>query len=367
MVADGATARNLGGRRERHVDFGDAFGSISRRSTIRRRGFDVARSYGALTVGLAAILALGGCSDDPTSEPLADPEPAADTAPAETDASSAEDATSDEDRIVETWIAFHRAWTEQLEADEADPAAFEGLAEDPAHWAGLIDELAADDRFVTLEVEHWTTVDVDGAEASIGDCIIAHEHLAPQDPDDAEHRPTWWTATAVLDGDDWLIRSRNEDRSGPCVAEELNDQLLAAYEEYRRVKDDAWDPPDPDHPELDQVATGGHLEFLREILAEDAEAGMTFREPAPTDDAVVFDLAIGFAVVSDCTEQVAEFGVYDLETGERLDDEIAPVEDGQVDLQSVNLVLEDDIWKVEEQGVLLDSNCNVGGTDHVVR
>lgn len=323
---------------------------------------------------LACTLGLAACSStDPEPQPIGgdqpptDPDDGSDSdGPGGDDPGDPEPTATPEDDIAAVWVDFLDVYNQQTATGDTDPTAFDGLAEDPDRFAALAASINDDDRFITLDIEHWTVVDIDGDRATIGDCVIALSHLAVQDPDDADHRTTWWTATAIRDGDDWLIQATNADPT-PCVAQELNDQLLTAYNDYREVKNDAWDPPDPDHPRLDDVATGDHLDFLRDFLEQDRQEGVVFREPAPTDNAVVFRLEIGLGVVSDCTQQVPEFGMYDLESDARLDEEIPPVEEGRLDAQSVDFIRADGGWKAEQQNASRDTDCNPGGTDYVVR
>jgi hypothetical protein len=112
--------------------------------------------------------------------------------------------------------------------------------------------------------------------------------------------------------------------------------------------------------------TGEHLDFIRGLLSEHQTEGIVIREPAPTDNAVVFELGIGTATVSDCTEQVEGYGAFDLETGERL--ELIPVpSDGQVDLQSVELARDvEDSWKVVGQAAARGTNCVPGSTRYAI-
>jgi hypothetical protein len=113
--------------------------------------------------------------------------------------------------------------------------------------------------------------------------------------------------------------------------------------------------------------TGEQLTFIRELLEEHQRDGIVVREPAPTDNAVVWELGIGTATVSDCTEQVPEYGAFDLETGERLDELVAPVEPGRLDAQSVDLVRNAaGTWQVVDQAGSRDTDCEPGSTRYAV-
>jgi len=323
---------------------------------------------------LGAVIALftlvAGACTEPTPEL---PEPAEPPEASEPEQPPAEQEQDDpppdppdaDDEVGRLWEAFHAAWVEQAALDDPDPAAFNGLAADPDATIEVLDALRAGGRLVTTETELWPRFDIDDDRAEIVDCAIVSQHPADR-PDSVATVTVAWEATATLTDDGWRIETA---RPGDlfCIAEELNDQLLDAYRDYRQAKDAAWDPPDPEHPDLERTMTGEQLEFIRELLTEHQRDGIVIRDPAPVDSAVVFDVGIGTATVSDCTEQVVERGAFDLETGERLDDLIPPIRDGQLDLQSVELERRlDGSWRVVDQAGTRDTNCEPGSTRYVL-
>jgi hypothetical protein len=324
----------------------------------------------SLTVG--AVLLAAGCTSTPESsealdppeeaavdQPAAEPEPAAPEPPSD---ESPADEPPDPEQLPEVWETFHDAWVEQAALDEPDAAVFTDLASDPTAAADALVAQRGDARMVTVDTELWPDVELEGVEsAAITDCVIVEQHPADQ-PDSTATVTVAWEVQAAATDDGWRIEdARATDLF--CVAEELNEQLLSAYRDFRAAKDAAWDPPDPDHPELDRTMAGDQLAFIRELLAEHEREGIVIREPAATDDAVVFEVGIGVATVSDCTEQVPEYGAYDLDTGERLDDVIAPVEEGRLDAQSVELErFSGGNWRVTDQAASRDTDCVVGST-----
>lgn len=324
------------------------------------------RSAGLLLAILAVLVACTGGTDEPPvpappptetdPEPPAteaDPDPEPDPAPADSDA------------LAETWEAFQKAWADQAAEDEPDPEAFEGLTVDPAATVELLDALRAGGRLVTTEQELWPRFEVDGDRAEVVDCVIAAQHPAGQ-PDSLATVTISWEATATATDDGWLLDTA---RPGDlfCVADELNDELLAAYDAFRTAKNAAWDPPDPDHPDLERTMAGEQLTFIQDLLTEHQRDGIVVRDPAPTDNAVVFEVGIGEATVSDCTIQVPGRGAFDLDTGERLDDLIPPIRDGQLDGQSVELERQPDgSWLVVDQAGTRDTDCVPGSTRYAV-
>jgi hypothetical protein len=329
-------------------------------------GCTASRRVGIL---LVAGLLLSACSTAPASEPAAEAPPnqppaeAPSSAPDEPD--PAAEAPTDEEQLGELWAAFYRAWVDQAPLEDPAPAAFADLAVDPDQTTSDLVAQRLDSRPVVTEFEQWPQVVIDGDTATITDCVIVTQHERDEDGN-AVSLSTSWEAQATSTAHGWRIET-----AGPrdlfCVPEELNEQLLDAYRDYRQALDAAWDPPDPDHPALTQTMAGEQLTFIRELLEEHQRDGIVIREPAPTDNAVVWQLGIGTATVSDCTEQVPEYGAFDLETGDRLDDLIPPVEPGRLDAQSVDLVRNGSgTWQVVDQAASRDTDCVVGSTRYAV-
>jgi hypothetical protein len=324
------------------------------------------RSLGRL---LVTVLVVTACSNALSSEPEppATPQPPPVTAPGgePDEPEPPTDELSDQEQLGELWAAYYRSWVEQARLEDMNAAAFASLAFDPDQTIANLDAQRLDSRPVITEFEQWPQVVIDGDTATITDCVITTQHERGED-DNAVTLSTGWEAQAMSTADGWRIET-----AGPrdlfCVAEELNEQLLDAYRDYRQALDAAWDPPDPAHPALPQTMAGEQLTFIRELLEEHQRDGIVIREPAPTDNAVVWELGIGTATVSDCTEQVPEYGAFDLETGDRLDDLIPPVEQGRLDAQSVDLVRNGTgTWRVVDQAASRDTDCVVGSTRYAV-
>jgi hypothetical protein len=357
-----------------HVATGVAMGGpdrpVPRTSKAFRRAPSVARPTRMLAL-FAALFVLAACS---SAEPAAVPEEPSNSdgtaTPGDPGDSAEPEPEPDDDRpdaedLAAVWAAFHAAWVEQAAADDPDPTAFEEVAADPAAVAEALTAQRGDSRLVTTETELWPRFDIDGDRAEVADCAIVAQHPEGQ-PDSTATITIGWEATAVVTDDGWRIAdARQLDLF--CIAEELNDELLAAYTAFREAKEAAWDPPDPDHPDLERTMAGEQLEFIRELLVEHQREGIVVRDPAPTDNAVVFDVGIGKATVSDCTIQVSGRGAFDLETGERLDDLIPPIREGQLDGQSVELERHPDgSWFVVDQAGTRDTDCVPGSTRYEV-
>lgn len=325
---------------------------------------------GALSGALVTVtLVLGACtSPSANSTPAPTPTGAA-TSPVHGSSSSEPDSRQ---QIAALWQDVHTERLRQTYADsEPDGTPFDQLATGDTVQV-LLDHIRAGRGDVPAElvdVEYWPQIDISatGNAAEIADCIIVAERPAGQSDAEPTNRSQVWTATATRTDDGWLLDSVSAgvDR---CVPPDLNQQLIDAYVAYHEAWTAAWDPPDPDHPRLAETMTGQRVAEIRRQLEADRAEGIAFRDPHdPSENAVVFDLGIGTATVSDCHEAHPGYGAFDVETGERLDDVVAPVEPGQVNLTSVELARTDGgVWRVAEAGGVDDANCEPGGTEYVV-
>ena len=318
---------------------------------------------------LVAALTLTACtSQDPVDVPDPEPEP---VQPAEPDEPANGDSEPEpdsaplgEDELAETWAAFQAAWAEQAAEDEPDPAAFEGLTVDPVATVELLDALRAGGRLVTTEQELWPRFDIDGDRAEVVDCVIAAQHPAGQ-PDSVATVTISWNATAVVTDDGWRI-----DAAQPgelfCVAEELNDQLLAAYSAWHDGQREWYQPPDPEHPLLTATMAEPGLSDMRAVLAEDRTAGISMRFPHQPQ-AVVTDLGMGSARITDCYVAPDGYGAFDVDSGERRADVVPAPEPGQLNRTVADLEQTADGWLVvgwrwEEQ-----NSCEPGETRYAPR
>lgn len=329
---------------------------------------------GLPVAAVAAAVAFTACTNTPvtsTTSPSADGTGSpGHTAPAASFAPDDQAATSDE--IAGLWEAVHDERLEQSHADTPpDASAFSGITTDRGTEA-LLDLIRAARSDVPTEVsdtELWPQVEIaaGGDRATIEDCVIVATRPGGDEEARATVRSQVWTGAAIATEDGWRIDTISPGQDH-CVPTELHEQLLDAYAAYHRAWTAAWDPPNPDHPLLAETMTGQRLEEIRQQLEADRDDGIAFRDPHdPLENAVVFELGIGTATVSDCHRARPDYGAFDVDTGERRDDVVPPVEPGQLNLTSVELVRADDgDWKVVEAGGLDDTNCEPGGTDYVV-
>ena len=67
-------------------------------------------------------------------------------------------------------------------------------------------------------------------------------------------------------------------------------------------------------------------------------------------------------VILSCLEPASDYGAYDIDSGERLDD-VPAVRNGQRNLESAVMVLEGDHWKVSDLQGQVDFACEFAPTD----
>ena len=300
-------------------------------------------------------------TDQATPEPT-EPEPETGT---ETETET-ETEVAAEVQIGEVWAAFHTAWTEQAPTEAPDPTAFEAVAVDPPAAAGQLTTQRGEARTVTTEAELWPTITLDGSEAAtISDCAIVTQHPDGQ-PDSAATVTVAWEATATVTDDGWRIDSA-QPTGLFCIAEELNDQLLDAYEGWLEAHQEWSDPPDPQHPLLAQTMAEPGLADMRSFLADELAEGVVSRFPHDPNGAVT-DIGIATARVTDCYEAPDDYGVFDLETGERRTDLVPTPEPGQQNRTIADLERGDDgDWKVVGWRWEERNDCEPGETRYGVR
>ena len=147
-------------------------------------------------------------------------------------------------------------------------------------------------------------------------------------------------ATACGGDDDAATTTTTRAQESSTSTSEASDEaaVLDAYEAFWDAYLEAADPMDPQHPVLQEHATGEQLQQVTGAVLARLSAGEVIRgefDLAP----VVVELTDSTATVSDC--YLDRSGVFDAQTGERLDQE-----SGVRHLVTAELRFEDGIWKV---------------------
>jgi hypothetical protein len=319
------------------------------------------------TAIVAGSLALAACTSTGDANTVEDPPEASPPATDEDNSGSAVDGPddpvepTDEEAIAAGYEAFLDALTAAMEAGDPDLTDLTEHAE----GAGLVSaqamvvSLTEAGRVARGEfVPSFESIEVDGDSASVEDCYRAElvEYDATTDEQVADRGGARYEATARLerDGDAWLVTEFAQgDVCAPAeIAAEVRDGYLAFW-------DAVWsaaDPPDPDHPGLAETAAGAHLQGLQAQLTQLRDSGQVRRGRGTENPVVTYvtdhDTA---ALVSDCVEENPEGGVYDAQSGERIEGGTAP---GQRTLLETRLELIEETWRVVNVRVVEeDSPC----------
>ncbi len=256
-------------------------------------------------------------------------------------------------------------------AAEPDGGAFANLATEPAVGAllDLIQAARGDVPTELVDTELWPDLDIAAAgdKAAIADCILVATRPASQPDTEPTVQSQVWKGSAVATAEGWRIDAISVGVDN-CVPPKLNQQLLDAYRGWHKAKNQWWDPPDPNHPLLDQRMVDPGLEDMRDLLAEHRSMGIVVRDEHDLDKAVVFELRIGAARISDCfPAHPNNITAYDKDTGKRREDLSPSPTPGQVDRTLADLErTADSKWKVNGWRSTTDSDCTPGGTPYAV-
>jgi len=282
------------------------------------------------------------------------------------------DPSTVEEAVSALWTDLHAARLELIHAEgEPDVAEFAGLATDDAASA-LIDLIRAargDVPTELAEAEYWPQVEVaaGATEATIDDCIIVATRPKDQPTADPTVRSQVWTGTAQQTDGAWLLASVSIGQDD-CVPSGLAEELFDAYEAWHEAKSTWWDPPDTSHELLEETMVDPGLTDMRELLAEHADMGIVVRDAHELDNAVVFELGLDAARVSDCYLATdGDIAAYDPDTNDRRED-LSPSPDAdQLDRTVVDLERgSDGAWKVSGWRSETKSDCTPAGTPYVV-
>jgi hypothetical protein len=317
---------------------------------------------------LAALALVGACSNaEPATAP--DPTPDATRTPDDTPIGS-EPAREpagpppDAEALADVWEAFHKAWTEQAAADIPDPTAFTDLAVDPQQTIEMLAAQRGESRLVAIETELWPQFDIDGDRAEVTDCAIVTQHPHDQ-PDSPATVTIGWQATAVAAEDGWRIDdARQLDLF--CIAEELNDQIVEAYRDWLDAHSVWSEPPDPDHPLLDETMAEPGLSDMRAMLTEDRKSGISMRFPHEAR-ATITSIGPGAVRVTDCYLAPDGYGAFDVESGERRGDIVPPPEPGQLNRTVADFERTDQGWRVVGWRWEERSECEPGESRYATR
>ena len=333
---------------------------------------DSLRSLSLRGAAMATLILLSACSpanSSPTTTTLLPPSSST-TATTTTISSTPKSSTTSTSTTTSTtvspaqdvvggWGAFWDAWAAVRASEDLDPGPLETVAV-PDVVDGVIalfegQRSSGSGPVETEFVLHPKVTDSGADRATLEDCVL----LAPSFTDTAG---VWYEADLTRTGDAWIVEALRIQTTGGCVPEEVAAAAIAGYEAYYAAEAEFWDPPTPDSQLLDAVLADPQKSFIVGILEQHATRGVALRGQPTLHPEVIEVRSPTELVILSCNEPDPDFGLYDVESGERLSDE-PPVRDGQRDLQSAVMVFEGGSWKVADLQGQVDYACEFAPTD----
>jgi hypothetical protein len=315
-------------------------------------------------VALAALLILGACtltgSTESTTTSSTDPvSTTGEPSPTTTSTSLTNTTLPPEQDVIAAWSAYWNAWVNVRASDDLDRGPLEAVAS-PAvvdgaltlferqrsSGLGPVHTEVALHAAVTAAVGDWATVE---------DCVL----LAPSFTDAVG---VWYEADLVRSDEGWIVDTVRIPRAGGCVPKAMAEGAIAGYEAFYAGWTDFWDPANPESPLIDQVLAEPQLGLVVALLSDHEARGAALRGRPSLHPEVIEVRSPTEVVILSCLEPSPEYGLYDIDTGERLDD-VPAVRDGQKNLESAVMILEDGRWKVSDLQGQVDFACDFAPTD----
>ena len=261
--------------------------------------------------------------------------------------------------MIAAWSSYWQAWADVRASEDLDPGPLEAVASAAVADGAIAlferQRLSGQGAIETDVMLHATVVSADVDTATVADCVL----LRPSFTDTVG---VWHEADLVRTDRGWIVDVVRIPSLAGCVPKEMADGAIAGYQAYYEAEAVFWDPPDPVNPLIDGVLADPQKEFLVGLLGEHRARGVALRGQPTTHPEVIEVRSPTEVVVLSCSEPDPDYGLYDMETGERLPDEPS-VREGQRDLQSAVMVLEDGLWKVSDLQGQVDFACEFAPTD----
>jgi hypothetical protein len=261
--------------------------------------------------------------------------------------------------VIDAWSAYWDAWVEVRASDDLDPAPLNAVAaEDVVDGALALFERQRTSGLGAVQTEvvlDAIVVDSDFDRASVEDCVL----LLPSFTDTVG---VWYQADLARTEGGWVVEAVRIPSGGGCVPQKMAKAAFAGYEAFYSGWVEFWDPANPGSPLIGEVLTEPQKTLIVDLLTDHQARGVALRGQPTTHPEVVEVRTTTELVILDCTEPDPDYGVFNLETGERLPDE-PPVREGQRNLRSAVMVFEDGKWKVSDLQGQVDFTCEFAPTE----
>jgi hypothetical protein len=260
--------------------------------------------------------------------------------------------------VIDAWSAYWDAWAAVRASDDLDRAPLDGVAApEVVDGALTLFERQRSSGLGSVETEvvlHPTVTDFAPDRASIEDCVL----LSPPFTDTVG---VSYQADLTLTERVWVVDAVRILSGGGCVPEAMADAAIAGYEAFYAGWADFWDPADPNSPLIGEVLTEPQKTLIIDLLADHQARGVALRGRPVLHPEVIEVRSPTELVILSCLEPAFDYGVYDIDSGKRLDD-VPAVRNGQRNLESAVMVLEGD-WKVSDLQGQVDFECEFAPTD----
>jgi len=333
---------------------------------------DSLRSLSFRGAAMATLILLSACSpanSSPTTTALLPPSSsttaATTTVPSTTTSSTALASTTTSTTlppaqdVVGGWSAFWDAWAAVRGSEDLDPEPLEtAAAPDVVEGVIALFEGQRSSGAGPVETEfalHPKVTESGPDRATLEDCVL----LTPSFTDTAG---VWYQADLTRTGDSWIVETLQIRTTSGCVPEEVAAAAIAGYEAFYAGWTDFWDPANPDSPLIGEVLADPQKTIIVDLLTDHQARGVVLRGLPALHPEVIEVRSPTEVVILSCLEPDPNYGLYDRNSGERLDD-VPPVRDGQRNLESAVMVLEDGHWKVSDLQGQVDYACEFAPTD----
>ena len=253
-------------------------------------------------------------------------------------AAAAESAGSSDSDVEALWAELWQlaAQPGSTEADFAALASAEVASE-------LMELVGGDARSITNYPA--TSPEADNGVVAVHDCLIADPPL--NNPTLTSPLTAQWLSGEVArsDSGELQITSVNLEPSFGCVPEEVSDAAIADYLSARAGQAAYWVSQDIEL--LSEGTTGNRFEFIVDLVASDQEEGIEVRgfEDFEHHPFVNMFTSPTDILIIDCHVPATTFGLFDIETGERLDG-IPPIDDNTRIAGAAEMVFTEGRWKI---------------------
>ena len=334
----------------------------------------LARSPFVVGAAMAALLALGACSSVSSGDSTTTTSFPLDSSPTSTEGSVTTSSstptitsttsvvsstTSPTQDVFDAWASYWEAWTEVRASDDLDPDPLDAVASpDVVDGVVALFERQRSSGLGPVQTEvalNAVVTSVDAGLATIEDCVL----LSPSFTDAAG---VWYEAELTFDDSDWVVDVIRIPRAGGCVPRTMADAAIDGYKAFYDGWAEFWDPAHPESALIDQVLADPQRTVIVDLLLDHESRRAALRGEPTTFPEVIEVRSSTQVVILSCLEPSADYGLYDIDTGERLDD-VPLVRDGQRNLESAVMVLEDGLWKISDLQGQVDFACEFAPTE----